>query len=218
MQAPFVRGLHRPCPSVVFPVEGTSARSSPDATCRNAGRPRVSEIESEIRGNRRARPSSTCSSMASPRAWARGGAGRLGLWRGRTRGPAGVDGGLKGGRRGRAGILSDLRARGLGDPLLVVSDERRDHPSDRGLFSAIGAPALPGASIATRRQGSRPTCGRNSRRASAPATGRRRGRSPGPGGRRPRRRSPPLARSSQSRVSSTVLVRQRSDVQDLDGL
>lgn len=38
-------------------------------------------------------------------------------------------------------FFQDLRARGLGDPLLVVSDGA---PGDRGMLSALGAPALPG--------------------------------------------------------------------------
>ena len=46
---------------------------------------------------------------------------RLGDRRGRTQIAAGADGGLEGGRRDRA-FFQELRARGLGDPLLVVSD------------------------------------------------------------------------------------------------
>ena len=41
-------------------------------------------------------------------------------------------------------FFQDLRARGLGDPLLVVSDGAGNHPGDRGMLSALGAPALLG--------------------------------------------------------------------------
>jgi putative transposase len=111
-------------------------------------------------------------------------------------------------------FFQGLRARGLGDPLLLVSDGGAgDHRGDRGMLSAIGAPALPGAPDAqSRSQGpdrsiaefkARVTAairrlrGRlraNWRLASAPTT---------PISCRARQTSiTPLARSSQSRVSS----------------
>ncbi len=46
-------------------------------------------------------------------------------------------------------FFQDLRARGLGDPLLVVSDGAPgDHPGDRRMLPPLGAPALSGASDA----------------------------------------------------------------------
>ena len=43
-------------------------------------------------------------------------------------------------------FFQDLRARGLGDPLLVVSDGAPGHhPGDRGMLPPLGAPALSGA-------------------------------------------------------------------------
>jgi Transposase, Mutator family len=77
-------------------------------------------------------------------------------------------------------FFQDLRARGLGDSLLVVSD------GAPGIIRAIEecfprwrASAAWRTGCATSQPRFQPTCGRNSRRGSLPAIRRRRGRSPG---------------------------------------
>ena len=73
-------------------------------------------------------------------------------------------------------FFQDLRARGLGDPLLVVSDGALGR--SRNAFRARRASAAWPTACATSPSRSRPICGRSSRRASPPAIRRRRERSP----------------------------------------
>ena len=77
-------------------------------------------------------------------------------------------------------FFQDLRGRGLGDPLLVVSDGAPGSSGrSRNAFPDRRASAAWHTGCATSRPRSRPIHGRNSRRGSPPAIRRRRGRLPG---------------------------------------
>ena len=74
-----------------------------------------------------------------------GGARRLGHRRRWAQGPAGVDGRFEGGRRDGAGLLPGPARTRPGRSLARRLRRRAgNHPGDRGMLSALGAPALPG--------------------------------------------------------------------------